>query len=45
MAQCSDRLPMALSMGDPAGIGPETILKAFAGYADHRLPIERKAEA
>lgn len=33
MAQCSDRLPIALSMGDPAGIGPETILKAFAGYA------------
>ncbi len=33
MAQCSDRLPIALSMGDPAGIGPETILKAFALHA------------
>ena len=33
MAQSSDRLPMALSMGDPAGIGPEIILKAFAAHA------------
>jgi len=24
---------MALTMGDPAGVGPEIILKAFAGYA------------
>jgi len=34
MAQSSDRLPMALSMGDPAGIGPEIILKAFAAHAE-----------
>ena len=33
MAQSHDRLPMALSMGDPAGVGPEIILKAFAGHA------------
>ena len=33
MVQSSDRLPVALSMGDPAGVGPEIILKAFAGHA------------
>ena len=33
MALSHDRLPMALTMGDPAGVGPEIILKAFAGYA------------
>ena len=33
MALSHDRLPMALSMGDPAGVGPEIILKAFAGHA------------
>lgn len=33
MAESFDRLPVALTMGDPAGIGPEIILKAFAGHA------------
>mgnify|MGYP003339532677 CR=1 FL=1 len=30
MVDANNTLPMALSMGDPAGIGPEIILKAFA---------------
>ena len=32
MALTKNRIPMALTMGDPAGIGPEIILKAFAAY-------------
>ena len=31
-------LPIAVSMGDPAGIGPEIVAKAWAARADHRLP-------
>ncbi len=29
--------PLALTMGDPAGIGPEITLKAWAGRSAHRL--------
>jgi 4-hydroxythreonine-4-phosphate dehydrogenase len=31
-------LPLAISMGDPAGIGPEVIAKAWAARDTHRLP-------
>ncbi|WP_268934907.1 4-hydroxythreonine-4-phosphate dehydrogenase PdxA [Sphingomonas sp. Leaf4] len=31
-------LPLAVSMGDPAGIGPEVIAKAWASRDAHRLP-------
>ncbi|PCI32711.1 MAG: 4-hydroxythreonine-4-phosphate dehydrogenase PdxA [Alphaproteobacteria bacterium] len=31
-------LPFAVSLGEPAGIGPETILKAWMDRADHNLP-------
>ncbi|WP_347340702.1 4-hydroxythreonine-4-phosphate dehydrogenase PdxA [Sphingomonas sp. CROZ-RG-20F-R02-07] len=31
-------LPLAVSMGDPAGIGPEIIAKAWAARHAHRLP-------
>lgn len=31
--------PLAVSMGDPAGIGPETIAKAWAAREVHSLPI------
>ena len=30
MVAANSHIPMALTMGDPAGIGPEIILKAFA---------------
>ena len=33
MALPNHHLPIALTMGDPAGIGPEIILKAFANHA------------
>ena len=34
----ASRLPLlGLTMGDPAGIGPEVIVKAFAGKTVHRL--------
>lgn len=31
-------LPLAVSMGDPAGIGPEIIAKAWSARAPHMLP-------
>ncbi|MEN2784875.1 4-hydroxythreonine-4-phosphate dehydrogenase PdxA [Sphingomonas qilianensis] len=31
--------PLAVSMGDPAGIGPEVIAKAWAARAAQRLPL------
>jgi len=34
MNACDTSLPMALTMGDPAGIGPEIILKAFAMHPE-----------
>ena len=34
MASPNHHLPIALTMGDPAGIGPEIILKAFANHAE-----------
>jgi 4-hydroxythreonine-4-phosphate dehydrogenase len=34
MAMPQPSLPIALTMGDPAGIGPEIILKAFANHAE-----------
>lgn len=30
--------PLAVSIGDPAGIGPEIVLKAWAARAEQRLP-------
>lgn len=30
--------PIAVSMGDPAGIGPEIVAKAWAARAEHHLP-------
>ena len=37
-AQSSERaLPLAVTMGDPAGIGPEIVLKAYARRADRGL--------
>lgn len=33
-----DRPPLAVSIGDPAGVGPEVIAKAWAVRAAHRLP-------
>ena len=30
--------PLAVSMGDPAGIGPEIIAKAWDARVTHRLP-------
>lgn len=30
--------PLAVSMGDPAGIGPEIIAKSWARRSEHRLP-------
>lgn len=32
MASSNHHLPIALTMGDPAGIGPEIIIKAFANH-------------
>ncbi len=32
------RVPIAVSIGDPAGIGPEIIAKAWAARSAHRLP-------
>lgn len=32
------RAPLAVALGDPAGIGPEVIAKAWAVRAAHRLP-------
>ena len=34
MVMPQSSLPIALTMGDPAGIGPEIILKAFANHAE-----------
>lgn len=34
-----DMAPIAVSMGDPAGIGPETIAKAWDARAVHGLPV------
>ena len=34
MTMSKNRLPMVLTMGDPAGIGPEIILKAFATHPE-----------
>lgn len=31
-------LPIAISLGDPAGIGPEVTAKAWAAHAEHGLP-------
>ncbi|MSQ65793.1 MAG: 4-hydroxythreonine-4-phosphate dehydrogenase PdxA [Limnohabitans sp.] len=39
MKQSEDLLPMALTMGDPAGIGPEIIFKAFAAHPDEMRGI------
>jgi 4-hydroxythreonine-4-phosphate dehydrogenase len=32
-------LPLAVSMGDPAGIGPEIVAKAWAENVRHQLPV------
>src|SRR5690606_9487845 len=32
------RLPLAVSLGDPAGVGPELILKAWLARGEERLP-------
>jgi len=34
-----DMAPIAVSMGDPAGIGPETIAKAWDARSVHGLPV------
>ena len=34
----SARLPLAVSLGDPAGIGPEIIVRAWASRAGGRIP-------
>jgi 4-hydroxythreonine-4-phosphate dehydrogenase len=31
-------LPLAVTMGDPAGIGPEIVLKSYLRRADRGLP-------
>jgi 4-hydroxythreonine-4-phosphate dehydrogenase len=31
-------LPLAISLGDPAGIGPETVTKAWVARETHKLP-------
>ncbi len=35
----ADRSPLALSMGEPAGIGPEITLKAWAARQTEQLPV------
>ncbi|WP_326524479.1 4-hydroxythreonine-4-phosphate dehydrogenase PdxA [Sphingomonas sp.] len=37
-ADPTDAPPLAVSMGDPAGIGPEIVAKAWAARARHALP-------
>jgi 4-hydroxythreonine-4-phosphate dehydrogenase len=34
----ADRLPLALALGDPAGVGPELSAKAWEARHTHRLP-------
>ena len=34
----SDTLPIALTLGDPSGIGPEITLKTWLAYKDNSLP-------
>lgn len=38
MSQTTDALPLALSMGDPAGVGPELIASAWAEALQHAGP-------
>ena len=30
--------PLAVTMGEPSGIGPDVILQLYAGREDHALP-------
>ena len=39
MTAQDDLLPIAMTMGDPAGIGPEIILKAFANHSEQMQGI------
>ena len=39
MTPCFDRLPLALTMGEPAGIGGEIALKAWAKHRDSLPPF------
>lgn len=32
-------LPLAVSLGDPSGIGPDILLKAWASRREHKLPV------
>ncbi len=38
MADASDTLPLAVSMGEPAGVGPELVLQLFARRQELNLP-------
>lgn len=39
MSDCLHRRPIAVSMGDPAGVGPEVIARAWEKRVDHDLPV------
>jgi 4-hydroxythreonine-4-phosphate dehydrogenase len=39
MNECAKRRPIAVSLGDPAGVGPEVIARAWEERAAHDLPI------
>lgn len=39
MTESKNPLPLAISMGDPAGIGPEIIAKAWAENVRQKLPV------
>ena len=38
MADYSNRRPIAVTMGDPAGVGPEVTARAWAARGENRLP-------
>jgi 4-hydroxythreonine-4-phosphate dehydrogenase len=39
MSDCLHRRPIAISMGDPAGVGPECIARAWEKREDEALPL------
>lgn len=39
MRDCLHRRPIAISMGDPAGVGPEVIARAWEKRGDHPMPV------